>query len=281
MKPELIAVVLKNQSERASGLFTLLREHLESKSIPYVLIKSRKGAIRKEIREKFPQCSLAIAFGGDGTLLFTARIFSRYGVPIVGVNLGGLGFITEFRESEVVECVECFLQGLHTYEERMMIEVTIQRDGKTFFHENGLNDLVITAGGISRLVELEVSSDDDLIGTYRADGIIVATPTGSTAYSLSAGGPILDPTTHAFVIAPVCPHSLGARPLVLPSERRVLLRVISAGRSITATVDGQVAQDIVIGDEVTVVKSRIITRLVSLGNRSFYDIVREKLYWKS
>lgn len=162
----------------------------------------------------------------------------------------------------------------------MMIDVQVCRKNEKSWNSTGLNDLVINTGGISRLILLKVSSGRHLVGTYRSDGIIVATPTGSTAYSLSAGGPILDPTMRAFVISPICTHSLGVRPLVVPSEETIGIKVMSKNREITATLDGQVALELRHTDEVRVKKSGTITRLVSLGKRSFYDIVREKLSWK-
>jgi NAD+ kinase len=143
-----------------------------------------------------------------------------------------------------------------------------------------LNDLVISSGGISRLLEFEVSSNNALIGIYRADGIIVSTPTGSTAYSLAAGGPILDPTMNAFIVNPICSHSLGARPLVVPSEDTVRVKVLSKNRAVTGTVDGQIGIELRNGDEIRVLRSKTVTKLVSVGKRSFYDIIREKLAWK-
>jgi NAD+ kinase len=277
---KLIGVVLKHQSGGAQEAFQKMKEQLKAKGIEYVLIPSRRGDLPEEVKARIPRCNLAVAFGGDGTLLFAARLFSRYNVPIVGINLGGLGFITEFRESEALECVQCFLEGRHSLEERMMIDVFCMSGGRIRSQDTGLNDLVINSGGISRLIELELSTDHTLIGTYRSDGIIVSTPTGSTAYSLAAGGPILDPVTDAFVISPICPHSLGARPLVVPSGRSIHIRVLPTDRPVTATIDGQVAHELTQGDLVTVVRSGQVTRLVSTGTRSYYDIVREKLYWK-
>jgi NAD+ kinase len=221
-----------------------------------------------------------VAFGGDGTLLFAARAFSPYGIPIAGINLGGLGFITEFREEEVLDCIECFLKGDHNYEPRMMLDVSIQRKGRVLQEATGLNDLVVTSGGISRLLEFEVSSGSRFIGSYRADGIIIATPTGSTGYSLAAGGPIVEPTMSALIICPICPHSLGARPLLLPGEEELRIRVLSQQRTVTATIDGQIAIALSDGDEVQVCKSDNVTKLVSVEKRSFFDIVREKLAWK-
>jgi NAD+ kinase len=276
----LVGIVLKDKSERAKKASTVLIDYLSSRSIEYFVLYSKRGELSASIEKRIPECNLTVAFGGDGTLLFAARVFSRYDVPIVGINLGGLGFITEFREEEVLECVECFLQGHHDIESRMMIDVRVTRGGETVQTMTGLNDLVISSGGISRLLEFEVSSGSRFIGSYRADGIIVATPTGSTGYSLAAGGPIVDPSMTAFIISPICPHSLGARPLVVPSREVIRVRVLSKGRSVTSTVDGQIAFELSDADEVQVLQSKQVTRLISVGKRSFYDIVREKLAWK-
>jgi NAD+ kinase len=276
----LVGIVLKEKSSQAFKAIKPLIAYLKKRSIEYYIIPSRKEAITEDLLKKIPVSDLCITFGGDGTLLFAARVFSRYEVPIIGINLGGLGFITEFKESEVTECIECFLKGKFSYEERIMIDVNVYRNGDCVYKATGLNDLVINTGGISRLIQLEVSSGEKLIGNYRADGIIVATPTGSTAYSLAAGGPILEPTMAAFVISPICPHSLGARPLVVPSEEKVKIRVMSDHRQIVGTIDGQLAVDLAYLDEVWVEKSSVLTKLLSLGNRSFYDIVSEKLSWK-
>jgi NAD+ kinase len=277
---KLVGIVLKEKSDRAKKASAVLMDYLTSKHIDYFVAHSRENGIDPDVKEKIPRCDLAFAFGGDGTLLFAARVFSAYGIPIAGINLGGLGFITEFREEEVLDCVECFLNGDHEYEHRMMLDVRIQRDGAVLQSESGLNDLVVTSGGISRLLEFEVSGDGRLIGSYRADGIIIATPTGSTGYSLAAGGPIVEPTMNALILCPICPHSLGARPLVLPGEEELHIRILSQQRTVTATIDGQIAIDLKDGDEVQVSKSNLVTKLVSVEKRSFFDIVREKLAWK-
>ncbi|MGQ9616334.1 MAG: NAD(+)/NADH kinase [Spirochaetota bacterium] len=276
----LVGIVLKYKSKRADKSSSVLIKYLESREIDYFTLYAKPGHIHRSINDKIPNCGLSVTFGGDGTLLFAARLFSIYGIPIVGINLGGLGFITEFKESEVVECVDGFIRGLHSFEERMMVDVRVLRGKEVVFTATGLNDLVVTSRDMSRLLKLEVSTEKKFIGTYRADGIIVATPTGSTAYSLSAGGPILEPTMKAFAISPICPHSLGARPLVVPADEGIKIKVLSKNRNIKATVDGQVAFEVLETDEVEVLKSKTVTRLVSLGKRSFYDIVREKLAWR-
>lgn len=275
-----VGIVLKDKEERAQHPLEILTSYFDSRSIDYFVIPSRDVEIRNNIKDKIKGSDLCVSLGGDGTFLFASRVFSRYNIPIIGINLGGLGFITEFNETEMLECIECFIRGNYFYEERMMIDVYVYRNGKTIKSTNGLNDLVISTGGISRLIELEVTSGKNYIGTYRADGIIVATPTGSTAYSLAAGGPILEPNMRVFVLSLICPHSLGARPLVIPSEEVIKIGILSEGMEITATIDGQVAFPLKHGDEVNVEKSKIVTKIVSLGKRSFYDIVREKLSWK-
>ena len=276
----LVGIVTKDKSGKALEIARSLQDYLEPRKIGYIMMHSKVGEIDARVKKKIPGCDLAVALGGDGTLLFTSRNFSQYDIPIVGINLGGLGFITEFRESELLTCMECILNEEHVFEERMMIDVRVTRKQRQRWATTGLNDLVINTGGISRLILLEVSSGKHLVGTYRSDGIIVATPTGSTAYSLSAGGPILDPAMSAFVISPICPHSLGVRPMVVPSGDTIGIRVMSEEREITATVDGQEAFSLQYADEIRVLKSRTITKLISLGTRSFYDIVREKLSWK-
>jgi NAD+ kinase len=277
---DLVALVLKEKSERAEKASGVLLDYLKSKGIDHLKLYSRKGGVDESFKDRIERCDLTVTFGGDGTLLFAARVFSQHGIPIVGINLGGLGFITEFREEEVLECVECFLKGRHSYELRMMIDVSIHRGSRLVNRSTGLNDLVISTGGISRLLEFEVYGGSHLIGAYRADGIIIATPTGSTGYSLAAGGPIVDPRMNAFIISPICPHSLGARPLVLPSEETIGVKLLSQKRVVTATVDGQIAFEVKDGDSIEVKRSEVVTRLVSVGKRSFFDIVREKLAWK-
>jgi len=277
---KLVGIGIKNKSRKALNATKVLIGYLESHSIDYFVIPSREWEMDSKIKEKIPFCDLSITFGGDGTLLSAARIFSKYGTPIIGINLGGLGFITEFGMSEVQECIECFLNGNTFYEERMMIDVDVYRSNEHIFQTTGLNDLVINIGAISRLIQLGVSTGNRFIGNYRADGIIVSTPTGSTAYSLSAGGPILEPSMAALVITPICPHSLGTRPIVVSSDEVIKIEILSKNRQIIGTIDGQVVINLKYMDEVIVKKSKINTKLVSSRKRSFYYIMREKLNWK-
>ena len=277
---KLVGIVIKNKSLKANKAAETLVDYLKEKQIDCFTITTKETAFKEDVRQKISHSDLCVTFGGDGTLLCAARIFSQYRVPIVGVNLGRLGFITEFSEGDVLDCLECVANENNEFEDRIMVDVQVYRDGSCLYRSTGLNDLIINTGGISRLIQLEVSSGKNKIGNYRADGIIVATPTGSTAYSLAAGGPILAPTMSAFVICPICPHSLGARPLVVPAEERVMIKVMSEDMEVIGTIDGQVAVDLEYMDEVYVEKSKTVTKLVSMGTRRFYDIVSEKLYWK-
>ncbi|RKY02658.1 MAG: hypothetical protein DRP54_01360 [Spirochaetes bacterium] len=278
MKP--VGIVLKYGSREAERKSKLFINHLEKNNIEYFKVPSREELIGDDVRAKIASSKLCVTFGGDGTLLFASRIFSPFGVPIIGVNLGGLGFITEFKEDEVINCFDCFLKGDYTYEERMMIDVSICREGETLYRSIGLNDLVVSSGGISRLIRFEIFCGKHTVGTYRADGVIISTPTGSTAYSLAAGGPIVTPTVDALVICPICPHTLGVRPIVLPSSEGLRIRVLSKDREVIGTVDGQIAFDLEYMDEVYVKKSEVVTKLVLVDGKSFFDIVSEKLSWK-
>lgn len=276
-----IAIVVKEDNESMMRRINPLIDYCKSKGIQYFILPSQEDGIPKDFKRSIENSDVCITFGGDGTLLFASRVFSPHKIPIIGINLGGLGFITELKESEMIESLEALEKDNFIIEERMMIDVSILRDKFRQYKSIGLNDLVITSGGISRLINIEVSSGKNFIGNYRADGVIVSTPTGSTAYSLSAGGPIVEPAMRAFVISPICPHTLGTRPLVIPAADVIKLRVLSKDREVTATVDGQVAIELEWNDEVIVKKSKTVTKLVSLGKRSFYDIVREKLAWKA
>jgi len=276
-----IAIVVKEDNESMMRRINPLIDHCKSKGIQYFILPSQEDGIPRDFKRNIENSDVCITFGGDGTLLFASRVFSPHKIPIIGINLGGLGFITELKESEMIESLEALEKDNFIIEERMMIDVSILRDKFRQYKSIGLNDIVITSGGISRLINIEVSSGKNFIGNYRADGVIVSTPTGSTAYSLSAGGPIVEPTMRAFVISPICPHTLGTRPLVIPAADVIKLRILSKDREVTATVDGQVAIELEWNDEVIVKKSKKVTKLVSLGKRSFYDIVREKLAWKA
>jgi len=233
------------------------------------------GIARKEVPEG---CDLAIVLGGDGTLLSAARAVASRGIPILAVNLGGLGFLTSIPIGDLFPTLERALAGPHKYSRRRMLTVTHRRGGETLTTLRALNDVVIAGSAIARIVDLEAWAGDSFVCGYKADGLIISTPTGSTAYSLSAGGPIVYPTVNAICLTPICPHTLTNRPLILPSDAPI--RIVSRqGESCYLTVDGQVGTPLEGGDEVICATGDFDVMLIPPPNRTFFDVLREKLKW--
>ncbi len=219
----------------------------------------------------------AIVLGGDGTLLNTARSIAPAGVPLFGINLGQLGFLTEVEVRDTIPALERFVAGAYLIEERMMLQATVRRGEHVTEEFIGLNDAVITKGAFARLIRLQTFVNDEYVETYPADGLIVSTPTGSTAYSLSAGGPLVTPTLELMLVTPICPHTLYARPLVIDAANKVKVVVLSEQGEIMLTIDGQHGYSLRPGDEVIIEKAPYFTKLLKLNRRSFYEILREKL----
>jgi len=223
---------------------------------------------------------LAFSLGGDGTVLYASRILSESRVPIIGVNMGDFGFLTEITESEWRESFEGFRSGRLDIAERFILRVSVDRAGKEVAAFNGLNDVVITAAGIAKIIRLSVSLSSQTLGGYRADGIIVATPTGSTAHSAAAGGPILDPRLDAMVINPICPFTLSHRPIVVPGSEKIRIDVDQQQRTeVLMTVDGQLVFPLSEKDVVRIERGEARARIVSAPSRSFYEVLRSKLNW--
>ena len=222
---------------------------------------------------------LLVVLGGDGTLLGVAREIGDAQVPILGVNLGTRGFLAEIAPAEQLDAVERALRGAMPIENRARLEATVERGGAEIARFIALNEIVVGSAA-SRLLDLETSADGQPVTTYRADGLIVATPTGSTAYSLSAAGPILLPAVAAFVLNPICPHTLSQRPLVLPDSMRIEIRPLSHdGGAVRLTVDGQAGQALAEGDRVIVRRSPHPLRLVVASDHDRFEILRTKLGW--
>ena len=219
---------------------------------------------------------MIICFGGDGTILHMAKTATRAGLPILGVNIGTMGFMAELESTELEQLKE-LATGAFTIDNRMMLDVTVHRDRDIIFHDICLNDTVVTKGAIARIVQLRVECDGVKAMECGGDGIIVATPTGSTAYSLSAGGPIVEPDANNILINPICAHDVVSR-CIVASDKRVITVGLSpdAKRNAFLSVDGGKALRLNIGDVVTIKKSRLETKLVRLKNRSFYDVVNMK-----
>jgi NAD+ kinase len=221
-----------------------------------------------------------IVLGGDGTLLGAARRVARYGVPILGVNLGGLGFLTEIPLRNLYPAVELMLDGRLEVETRLMLEAVVVREGTETCRFLVLNDVVINKGALARIIDLDVFINDQFLTTFRADGLIVSTPTGSTAYNLSAGGPILYPTMLSFILTPICPFTLTNRPILLPESHVVSITLSKRGEEgVSLTFDGQVGFDLFQGDKVIIQKAKEKLKLIKSPDQSYFEILREKLMW--
>ena len=233
------------------------------------------GVTREEMPSKV---DAIIVFGGDGTILSVARAIGGNNAPILAVNLGSLGFLTEVTLDELFEALERLLKGEHRIDERRLLDATVKRsDGSsTSFH--ALNDVVITKGALARIIQLDAYIDDDFMATFLADGLIIATPTGSTAYSLAAGGPIVLPSLACTVVTPICPHTLTNRPLVFPPESEIRI-ILTSGDDVMLTVDGQQGVELAAEDEIVCTSSRLRIELIKPHNKSFFDVLREKLKW--
>jgi len=225
---------------------------------------------------ELPGASMVVCFGGDGTILHMAKAATRQGIPILGVNIGTMGFMAELESTELNQLAR-IATGDYSIDERMMLDVTVHRDRDIIFHDICLNDVVVTKGAIARIVHLNVECDGVKAMECGGDGIIVATPTGSTAYSLSAGGPIVEPEARNIIITPICAHMVGTR-CIVTSEKRVITVGLTknARRNAFLSVDGGKALRMNLGDVATVKKSHLTTKLVRLKDRSFFDVVSTK-----
>lgn len=218
-----------------------------------------------------------IVLGGDGTLLYSARLVAPFGVPIFGVNLGRLGFLTEVEIPNLQEALGCLLAGQYSVEERMMLEAGVLGEHGAYEAMTALNDAVITKGAFARLIALDIAVDGQRYSTFRADGVVISTPTGSTAYSLSAGGPLVVPDLELLMITPICPHALWGRPLVIAPDSEVTVTLLSGPGEVMLTMDGQHAISLQQGDKVLVRKTNHVARFIKLNRRTFFDILKEKL----
>lgn len=238
------------------------------------------GQINGHAGEDIPsQVDLIIVLGGDGTLISVARLVGAAAVPIVGVNLGQLGFLTEITREELPEMLDRLIAGDYRVSERMMIDTFIHREDKVVGKYTVLNDAVINKGALARIIDLETYVDGRHLSTYKADGLIVSTPTGSTGYSLAAGGPIIYPEINSLLITPICPHMLTNRPIVIWSRSKIEIEVKFQDDVVFFTADGQVGHRLLPGDRVEIRRSELRTHLVSSPTREYFQILRTKLSW--
>lgn len=227
-----------------------------------------------------PSIDLAIVIGGDGTLLHVARTLAGHGVPVIGVNQGRLGFLTDIRLADMERDVGRILDGQYQAEHRLLLHAEVHRGGRLLHAERAFNDVIITKGEVARLIEYETYIGEQFVNSARGDGIIIASPTGSTAYAMSAGGPILHPTLPALVLVPICPHTLSNRPIVVSADSVVQIAVVGLmpGHA-HVTFDGQLNHDLLDGDRIFVRRAQHSVELLHPMARNHYDVLREKLGW--
>jgi NAD+ kinase len=244
-------------------------------------IEHATGCSVSEVRddELASTVDLIIVLGGDGTMIATARMIGDHEVPVLGVNFGGLGYLAEFRIEELFTALESVLAGNYRLDRRVMLSGELLRDGKTVTHHRVLNDAVINKSALARIIEIEAYLNDQFVNSFRADGLIISTPTGSTAYNLSAGGPVIFPSMNAVVITPICPFTLSNRPLVVPDDAVIELRLKTGNEEVALTLDGQVGFPMNVDDRVVIRKSRTTFNLIQPSNRNYFDVLRDKLRW--
>jgi NAD+ kinase len=222
---------------------------------------------------------LILVLGGDGTMISTARTIGDHDVPVLGINYGGLGYLAEFRIEELYTALESILSGNFRLDRRVMLRVDLQRGDEAVTSHRVLNDVVINKSALARIIEIEAYLNQQFVNSFRADGLIVSTPTGSTAYNLSAGGPVVFPSMNAIVITPICPFTLSNRPIVVPDDAVIELRLKTEQEDVSLTLDGQVGFPLKVDDRVMIRKSLTTFNLVQPSNRNYFDVLRDKLRW--
>jgi NAD+ kinase len=244
-------------------------------------VEHQTGCAVKEVpTEKLAAAvDLILVLGGDGTMIATARMIEDLEVPVLGVNYGGLGYLTEFRIEELYSALGSILDGNYRLDKRVMLRTLHQRGDEVVNRNRVLNDVVINKSALARIIEIDVYLNDQFVNSFRADGLIVSTPTGSTAYNLSAGGPVIFPSMNAIVITPICPFTLSNRPIVVPDDAVIELRLKTDQEDVALTLDGQVGFPLKIGDRVVIQKSRTTFNLIQPSNRNYFDVLRDKLRW--
>lgn len=284
MTQKSVGIIYKHHYERARREAEKLQEFLRGKGVGVIseeMDAAGKGGACAEEHTLIPSgVDYVVVLGGDGTLLGAARKVGRYGAPILGVNIGGLGFLTEIPLRRLYHAIEMMLKDELETESRLMLETKVVRDGDEICRFIVLNDVVINKGPLARIIDLDVYINDLFLTTYRADGLIVSTPTGSTAYNLSAGGPILYPTLDNVIVTPICPFALTNRSIILPDSDIISIRMGKRSEEkVSLTFDGQVGFDFSCGDRVIIHKSKERIKLFKSPDQSYFEILRAKLMW--
>lgn len=279
-------VIMNPEKDRVSEVSQLIREHLEQNGCHCVIQEQRNGREQKAYQYKYTdaeqvpaETECVITLGGDGTLIQAARDLAGRQIPMIGVNLGTLGYLTQVNKIDGVPgMLDDLMADQYRIEDRMMVTGGVYRNGTKIYEGIALNEIVVTRRELLKVLQFRIYVDGECLNEYTADGMIVATPTGSTAYNLSAGGPIAEPGARMMILTPICPHALNARSIVLPCEDKVEIELIShAGRGQVAVYDGDTTAELETGDRIRIEKSEIQTRLIKLKHTSFLDNLREKM----
>lgn len=279
-----IGIITKTTSPHAQGVMDGLVPWLRDKGLSVAIQEEYAGLAGGTVSE-FPKdlipgrSDMLLVLGGDGTLLSVARLVEGHDLPVLGVNLGSLGFLTELAIEELYPSLRNVLEGDYRVEERVRLDVQLVRKGETVGGYMVLNDVVINKGALARIFDLDTFVNGERLTTYKADGLIVSTPTGSTAYSLAAGGPIVEPTLNVIIISPICPHTLTNRPLVVPGGSHIELRLLSDSGKVFLTLDGQEGTQLLTGDRVLIKESASRAKLIRTGSKSFFEVLSTKLHW--
>jgi NAD+ kinase len=271
-----VAIVVKQNHQEALHTAHELTEWLEKRGI------DQTGGPFSETRDDQtfdPTVDLVVVLGGDGTMISTARLVEDHEPLVLGINYGSLGYLTEFRIEEMFAALEMMFAGDYEVDHRVMLEAEHWREGEKIATGRVLNDVVINKSALARIIEIEVHFNGLFVNGFRSDGLIVATPTGSTAYNLSAGGPIIYPSMNAIVVTPICPFTLTNRPIVVPDTAEIELRVLNENEGVVLTLDGQTGYAMKANDKVMICKSSTSFDLVRPANRNYFDVLRNKLKW--
>ena len=284
-----VGLVLKPHQPQALKTICELTEWLAERGIEVVggpeiereRIEHETGCTVTEVQsdQLATMVDLMLVLGGDGTMIGTARLIGDEEVPVLGVNYGGLGYLTEFRIEELYDALEMILADNYRLDKRVMLAVELHRGDEVLTLNRVLNDVVINKSAVARIIEIEAYLNRQFVSSFRADGLIVATPTGSTAYNLSAGGPIIFPSMNAVVITPICPFTLSNRPLVVPDSAVIELLMKTDQDEVMLTLDGQVGFPLKVEDRVVIRKSRTTFNLIQPSYRNYFDVLRDKLRW--
>lgn len=275
-----LLLVAKKDKPEAAELAARIRERYASLEVlGDRLLAHTLGWARVDDRELATRAELVVVLGGDGTLIHAARLLDGRPTPLLGINLGSLGFMTEIPVEELFPTMDEVLAGRFKVDSRMKLSCRLIREGRVIVEDEILNDVVINKGALARIADHEVSVDGVPIATYKADGVILATPTGSTAYSLSAGGPIVHPSVDCTVLTPICSHALTHRPIVVPADRTIRISLRTETADTFLTLDGQTGHSLQCGDSIEVVRSPNRVNLVRNTRVGYFSILRQKLHW--